>query len=177
MNELLLLLLVLLLDELAIGLRVLQAYTHTHRESESQRERYRFNSLHFIGFIQLAWPTTFTLGIPSTNEACFSGTFWKVSCSLSTLVYLMVQITKRITLARQSFCECCVKQAHFYSIRCCAPYQNQFDFSYHLLRIIIIIYFVRDSQSAYIYAALKFLLLHWNCVHRDYIFLIFNGCK
>lgn len=54
-------------------------------------------SLHFICFIQLAWPTTFRV-----SQQHFSG----IQVSL-----VGVQIWKRITLARQSLIERCVSQA------------------------------------------------------------------
>lgn len=87
----------LLLNELAAGLRALQAHsfartrTHTLTRKRAESERYRFNSLHFIGFIQLAWPTTFTSDSPSTNERTtgraphFSGTFHKSLFGLSSV--------------------------------------------------------------------------------------------
>lgn len=57
-------------------------HTYAYTQRERARERYRFNSLHFIGSIQLAWPTTFTSGSPSTNVRHVSPANFKKSLAL-----------------------------------------------------------------------------------------------
>lgn len=105
---------------------VLQTHANTHKHSN--RERYRFNSFHFIGFIQLAWPTTFLSDSPSTSAAYFSGRIWKslFGSVLSLRRCLLVSVGSNFqthhtgsTVILWMLRETGTK---FYSIRC-APYR------------------------------------------------------
>lgn len=55
---------------------------HILEKKETESERYRFNSLHFIGFIQLAWPTTFTSDSPSNERGDVSPAIFEKSLTV-----------------------------------------------------------------------------------------------
>lgn len=111
-------------------------HSYTHANTRSLEERANvIVSIHFTSsvFIQLAWPTTFTSDSPSSERRAAAQFSQRLFGFALVRSFGWVQISKRITLARQSFCECCVKQATFLVLFYFTPalYVNQIvDFEF-----------------------------------------------